>query len=368
MPNGTLFGDGVCARIKQELLKEFNLHTIVRLPNGVFAPYTSIPTNLLFFDRSGPTKDIWYYEQPLPEGRKNYTKTKPHPVRGVRRLPEVVEQAQGKRPGMEGQGGGCHQADDDGNWLVNLDIKNPSAEEALEHLPPEQLVESIVAKEKRILEIMGEIKALLAEGPNVRRQRSKAIIPQPVGQLARNSAAGLPRGYVALLEDIKSRIRTARSKASLSVNRGLIELYWSIGRATHLARQRGGLGSGRHQPIGHGHSDGVSRNRGIFPDQRIAAMPFHLAWVDGPAISAQPVPNLRTSISAQAVPKYKRTSLPPSVVMEIPWGHNIALVFQLTDPAQRLWYAPQDYCQRVVPQRSSIGSNRTCTSRRQVDG
>ena len=77
VPNGVLFGDGVCARIKEELLKEFNLHTIVRLPNGVFAPYTSIPTNLLFFDRSGPTKEIWYYEQPLPEGRKNYTKTQP---------------------------------------------------------------------------------------------------------------------------------------------------------------------------------------------------------------------------------------------------------------------------------------------------
>jgi type I restriction enzyme M protein len=58
VPNGTLFGDGVCARIKEELLKEFNLHTVVRLPNGVFAPYTSIPTNLLFFDRSGPTRDV----------------------------------------------------------------------------------------------------------------------------------------------------------------------------------------------------------------------------------------------------------------------------------------------------------------------
>src|SRR5262245_14722538 len=77
VPNGTLFGDGVCARIKEELLKEFNLHTIVRLPNGVFAPYTGIPTNILFFDRSGPTKDVWYYEQPLPEGKKNYTKTAP---------------------------------------------------------------------------------------------------------------------------------------------------------------------------------------------------------------------------------------------------------------------------------------------------
>jgi type I restriction enzyme M protein len=73
VPNGTLFGDGVCARIKEELLKDFNLHTIVRLPNGVFAPYTSIPTNLLFFERSGPTKEVWYYEQPLPEGRKNYS-------------------------------------------------------------------------------------------------------------------------------------------------------------------------------------------------------------------------------------------------------------------------------------------------------
>ena len=66
VPNGTLFGDGVCARIKEELLKDFNLHTIVRLPNGVFAPYTSIPTNILFFDRSGPTREVWYYEQPLP--------------------------------------------------------------------------------------------------------------------------------------------------------------------------------------------------------------------------------------------------------------------------------------------------------------
>src|SRR5258707_1768303 len=55
VPNGTLFGDGVCARIKEELLKDVNLHTIVRLPNGVFSPYTPIPTNILFFDRSGPT-------------------------------------------------------------------------------------------------------------------------------------------------------------------------------------------------------------------------------------------------------------------------------------------------------------------------
>lgn len=77
VPNGTLFGDGVSAVIKEELLKEFRLHTIVRLPQGVFAPYTDIPANLLFFERGGPTDTIWFYELPLPEGRKKYSKTAP---------------------------------------------------------------------------------------------------------------------------------------------------------------------------------------------------------------------------------------------------------------------------------------------------
>lgn len=77
VPNGILFADGVAARIKEELLTEFRLHTIVRLPVGVFAPYTSIPTNLLFFEAGAPTTEIWYYEQPLPEGRKSYSKTQP---------------------------------------------------------------------------------------------------------------------------------------------------------------------------------------------------------------------------------------------------------------------------------------------------
>ena len=81
VPNGTLFGDGISAVIKEELLKEFRLHTIVRLPQGVFAPYTDIPANLLFFERGGPTYTIWYYELPLPSsngvGRKKYSKTAP---------------------------------------------------------------------------------------------------------------------------------------------------------------------------------------------------------------------------------------------------------------------------------------------------
>lgn len=77
LPDGFLFGEGIKTKIKEKLLEEFNLHTIVKLPNGVFAPYTGINTNLLFFEKGNPTKEIWFYEHPLPDGYKNYTKTKP---------------------------------------------------------------------------------------------------------------------------------------------------------------------------------------------------------------------------------------------------------------------------------------------------
>ena len=77
LPDGTLFGEGVKTRIKEKLLTDCNLHTIVRLPNGVFSPYTGIKTNLLFFTKGEPTKDVWFYEHPYPAGAKSYNKTKP---------------------------------------------------------------------------------------------------------------------------------------------------------------------------------------------------------------------------------------------------------------------------------------------------
>ncbi len=77
LPDGTLFGEGVKTRIKEKLLEECNLHTIVRLPNGVFSPYTGIKTNILFFTKGEPTQEIWYYEHPYPPGVKSYNKTKP---------------------------------------------------------------------------------------------------------------------------------------------------------------------------------------------------------------------------------------------------------------------------------------------------
>jgi len=155
VPNGVLFGDGIGARIKEELLKEFNLHTIVRLPNGVFSPYTSITTNLLFFDRSGPTQEVWYYEQPLPEGRKNYTKTAPMQFEEFKdclawwKSREENDRAW-KVSVAELLANGC-----------NLDRKNPRAKEDIAHLPPEKLAESILKKEHRIAEIVTGIKRLL---------------------------------------------------------------------------------------------------------------------------------------------------------------------------------------------------------------
>jgi len=162
VPNGVLFGDGVCARIKEELLKEFNLYTIVRLPNGVFAPYTSIPTNLLFFDRSGPTKEIWYYEQPLPEGRKNYTKTQPLQFEEFAPCLDWWKNREANDRAWKVQASDVLKYDEGGNLVsVNLDIKNPSAKQDFEHLPPEQLADDILKKEQRIAELIAEIKQLL---------------------------------------------------------------------------------------------------------------------------------------------------------------------------------------------------------------
>jgi len=247
-PNGMLFGDGIGARVKEELLTNFNLHTIVRLPNGVFAPYTSIPTNLLFFDRSGPTKEIWYYELPSPPGRKQYSKTaplqyeefgdclawwknrvenerawrvdfaakykqaraeaEPHWAAAetadakakelARAAKEIVDEIQRlKRPEIpllkntaepqrnekeiarleskrarllaaeaeERERAKQEQSTGDGIYwpIFNLDIKNPSAKEDFEHLPPEQLADDILRKEQRIMELIAEVKQVLAE-------------------------------------------------------------------------------------------------------------------------------------------------------------------------------------------------------------
>lgn len=164
VPNGTLFADGVAARIKADLLTEFNLHTIVRLPNGVFAPYTGIPTNLLFFDRSGSTQEIWYYEIPLPEGRNSYSKTKPMQIEDFANCLAWWTNRQENEQAWRVPVGEILKYDQTGSLIsANLDVKNPNAAGDMEHLPPEQLVADIIAKEQQILAIMSEIEETLKD-------------------------------------------------------------------------------------------------------------------------------------------------------------------------------------------------------------
>jgi type I restriction enzyme M protein len=159
VPNGTLSGDGICARVKKELLENFNLHTIVRLPNGVFTPYTPIPTNLLFFERTGPTKEIWYYEHLLPEGRKNYTKTRPLQFEEFASCQAWWSNRQDNERAWKVRVEDVLKQDESGNRLaVNLDLKNPSQRDDYAHLPPERLVEDILNKEGRIVELLAEIR------------------------------------------------------------------------------------------------------------------------------------------------------------------------------------------------------------------
>ena len=124
LPDGTLFGTGVKSRIKEELLKECNLHTIVRLPKGVFAPYTGINTNLLFFTKGEPTREIWYYEHPYPPGVKSYNKTKP--IRLEEFEAERAWWGGEKREGrVENERAWCVPGEEIKAADYNLDRKNP---------------------------------------------------------------------------------------------------------------------------------------------------------------------------------------------------------------------------------------------------
>lgn len=164
VPNGVLFNDGVGAKIKKQLLEEFDLHTVVRLPNGIFAPYTLIPTNILFFEAGRPTTDIWFYEHPLPEGRKNYTKTKPL------RYEEFADcAAWWGGPGPEGRAG---RVETDHAWKVpvsaitapeySLDLRNPRQAAGLEHRPVTELVDELVRTEERILTVLRALQSEVA--------------------------------------------------------------------------------------------------------------------------------------------------------------------------------------------------------------
>jgi type I restriction enzyme M protein len=164
VPNGTLFGDGVCARIKADLLEQMNLHTVLRLPEGVFAPYTDIATNVIFFDTSGPTRDVWFYEQPMPEGRRKYSKTRPMQFDEFSDCLAWWDRREGGPRAWKMNGPDLIRRDEAGRVVaVNLDLKNPTAKEVVDHRPPADIVASAIEKEREVLTLLDEIKMLVAE-------------------------------------------------------------------------------------------------------------------------------------------------------------------------------------------------------------
>ena len=156
LPDGTLFGDGVKARLKERLLAECELHTIVRLPRGVFAPYTNIKTNILFFVKGKPTTEVWYYEHPYPEGYKSYSKTKPM------RVEEFAPEKVWWRSRTENELAWRVGVDEIREGNFNLDIANPRATDDSEG-DPEVLLGLYERERKAAAEVRGQLKRAIAE-------------------------------------------------------------------------------------------------------------------------------------------------------------------------------------------------------------
>jgi type I restriction enzyme M protein len=161
LPDGSLFGEGVKTRLKEHLMEECNLHTIVRLPNSVFKPYASIGTNLLFFEKGEPTKDIWFWEHRVPEGQKAYSMMKPIRFEHLQSC-------------IDWWGGAKRKKREDGPfaWKVtaeevkargyNLDIKNPHTV-AEDYGEPEELLGKLNAAEADTVRLRDQLKGILAE-------------------------------------------------------------------------------------------------------------------------------------------------------------------------------------------------------------
>ena len=155
LPDGFLFGEGVKTTIKEKLLEEFNLHTIVRLPNGVFAPYTDINTNLLFLEKGKPTKEIWFFEHPLPEGYKKYTKTKPI------RHEEFELEKQWWNNREENQYAWKVSIEEIKSRNYNLDIKNPNTLIEEELKSSSAIIKDLEDSMKRSIFILEKLKEMI---------------------------------------------------------------------------------------------------------------------------------------------------------------------------------------------------------------
>lgn len=153
-----VFTPGIAARVKKQLVDEFNLHTVVRLGEGIFAPYTNIPCNLLFFEHGEATKDIWYYELLPPTDRKKYSKTRPIQHEEFTEIKSWWNKRTENDKAWKVKLDHVLQVDDKGNLQnVNLDVKNPNRKSEFEYREPIELVNSIMEKDKQVMRMMKEI-------------------------------------------------------------------------------------------------------------------------------------------------------------------------------------------------------------------
>lgn len=152
LPDGSLTGDGVKQRVRQKLLEECNLHTIIRLPNSVFQPYATVATNLLFFTKGKPTKEVWYYEHRLPEGQKAYNKTKPIQAKEFEPIKTWWD----------------NRKESDIAWKVDiqtiidrnydLDIKNPTKQEEVHEYNSLELIELLHTSFEKSNSLLNQLK------------------------------------------------------------------------------------------------------------------------------------------------------------------------------------------------------------------
>ena len=161
LPDGSLFGEGVKTRLKEHLMEECDLHTVVRLPNSVFRPYASIGTNLLFFEKGAPTRETWFWEHRVPEGQKAYSMNRPI------RLEHLADCAawwggarrEGREEGERAWKVGAEEVRARG---YNLDVKNPHTV-AEDHGDPEALLEGLGKAEDEVAALRDQLKAVLTE-------------------------------------------------------------------------------------------------------------------------------------------------------------------------------------------------------------
>ncbi len=156
LPDGTLFGEGVKTKIKKKMLEECNLHTIVRMPKSVFAPYTSIATNVLFLTKGEPTKEIWYYEHQLPDGIKAYNKTKPM------QISEFAGEKSWWNNRKETEQAWKVSVEEIIERKYNLDIKNPNTPD-LVHEDPDELLRQYAESVAMVKKLQDQLKMSLEE-------------------------------------------------------------------------------------------------------------------------------------------------------------------------------------------------------------